>query len=455
MQWNSPSKGGEALFGRRVASWLAGLAWLWVIGGSAWAASVTAVKVQDQGTATRLVLELSEPAEHKVFMMTDPERLVVDLSSSRLRTDLSKIDSRHGILRVRSGKRDQGGLRVVFDLAERMSSRSSLLRPEGRQGHRLVIDLTPANQRSAPRTVETVAEPQKPRNIVVMIDPGHGGQDPGALGPNGLREKDVVLQIAREIQARLKQQDGYEARLTRSGDYFIPLRKRTRVAREQGADLLVSIHADAYTNTSANGASVYALSKKGATSETAKWLADRENQSDLIGGVGGVTLDDKDQVLAGVLLDLSMTASMQASIDVGDRILRAMSRVNRLHKQRVEKAGFVVLKSPDIPSVLVETGFISNPEEARKLGRSEHQRKIAQSVVDGIVAYFETTPPPGTLVALRRQKGPGALTYRATRGDTLSGIAARNNISLSQLMQANGLTRETVYEGQVLLIPAS
>jgi N-acetylmuramoyl-L-alanine amidase len=263
------------------------------------------------------------------------------------------------------------------------------------------------------------------------------------------------MKISREIADLLNTKEGYSATLTRTDDRFIPLRQRTAIARQHNADLLVSVHADAFNNPKANGASVYALSKNGATSETAKWLAERENKADLIGGLGGVNLDDKDQVLAGVLLDLSMTASMNASVDVGARILDAMGRVNRLHKRRVEKAGFVVLKSPDIPSILVETGFISNPAEAQKLNETDHQRKLAAAVSDGVVAYFNTTPPPGTIVAARKNAASAALTYKASRGDTLSDIASRNNISVVDLMRANGLTRETLYVGQVLVIPTS
>ncbi len=237
------------------------------------------------------------------------------------------------------------------------------------------------------------------RDIVIAIDAGHGGEDPGALGPGGLHEKNITLSIARELQRQINQVRGYRAELTRTGDYFIPLRKRTEIARKKGADLFVSIHADAAPSRSAFGASVFALSDRGATSETARWLADSENRSDLIGGDGSVSLGDKDQMLAGVLLDLSMTATLSSSLDVGHKVLTNVGRITSLHKRRVEQAGFMVLKSPDIPSILVETGFISNVNESRKLASASHQQALARSITSGIRQYFQQSPPPGTYIA--------------------------------------------------------
>jgi N-acetylmuramoyl-L-alanine amidase len=221
--------------------------------------------------------------------------------------------------------------------------------------------------------------PAGKRDIIVVIDAGHGGEDPGASGSRGQREKDVVLQIARELQRQVNGMKGFRAELTRTGDYFIPLRGRTEIARKKGADLFVSIHADAAPSAAAFGASVFALSDRGATSETARWLADSENRSDLIGGAGNVSLDDKDRMLAGVLLDLSMTASLTSSLNVGQKVLSNIGRVTPLHKQRVEQAGFMVLKSPDIPSILVETGFISNANEASNWHRATSRRWRARS----------------------------------------------------------------------------
>ena len=436
---------------------ICGLAALfWAVG--AWAGAVTGIRIQETPDHVRLVMELTQPVEHKVFTMSQPNRVVVDLEQTQLKANLGAIKSgTSGVRNIRSGTRGKGGLRLVFDIDGKVSTRSFALKPEGSAGNRLVIDLYPSEKRQVVKQSVEVASIKAgpPRDIIVVVDPGHGGQDPGALGPDGIREKDVVLNIARELVNQINAREGFKAKLTRSGDYFIPLRKRTDIARDHNADLLVSVHADAFNNPDAKGASVYALSKNGATSETAKWLAERENKSDLIGGMGGVNLDDKDQVLAGVLLDLSMTASMNASVDVGNRILRSLGRVNHLHKRRVEKAGFVVLKSPDIPSILVETGFISNPSEAQKLSDLAHQREVASAVTGGLVEYFNLTPPPGTLLAARKKLDGISATYKAAKGDTLSAIAARNNISLSDLMKANGLTQETLFVGQVLVIPTS
>ena len=233
----------------------------------------------------------------------------------------------------------------------------------------------------------------------MVIDAGHGGEDPGASGSRGQHEKDVVLAIARELQRQINAMKGYRAEVTRTGDYFIPVRGRTEIARKKGADLFVSIHADAAPSTAAFGASVFALSDRGATSETARWLADSENRSDLIGGAGNVSLDDKDRMLAGVLLDLSMTASLTSSLNVGQKVLTNIGRVTPLHKQRVEQAGFMVLKSPDIPSILVETGFISNTQDAQRLVTARHQQAVADGFFEGPKSYFQKNPPMNSSMA--------------------------------------------------------
>ncbi|AZZ90800.1 AMIN domain-containing protein [Hahella sp. KA22] len=427
-----------------------------LISSVAGAATVSNVRVWPAPDHTRLVFDMSGPVDHKVFALSKPDRLVIDISQASLETDFTAV-SYEGtpIQRIRSARRGSKDLRVVLDLRESVNPKSFALQPNDQYGHRLVIDLYGSG--GAQQVKKQADDHAQKRDIVVVIDAGHGGEDPGALGPKGIREKDVVLAISRELQALLDQERGFSSRLTRKGDYFIPLRNRTALAREYNADLLVSVHADAFKSPDASGASVYALSKRGATSETARWLAEKENTSDLIGGVGGVSLEDKDQVLAGVLLDLSMTASLKASLTVGDSVLRSVSGVSRLHKKRVEQAGFVVLKSPDIPSILVETGFISNPSEAQRLKTSKYQKKIATAIYGGLQKYFVDAPPPGTLLAWQKQSGQGKVgqTYVIEKGDTLSSIAQRNNISLNDLMNHNGLTTESLRIGQVLMIPAT
>jgi N-acetylmuramoyl-L-alanine amidase len=293
------------------------------------------------------------------------------------------------------------------------------------------------------------------RDIVVAIDAGHGGDDPGALGPNRVREKDVVLAIARRLDALFDEAPGFRGELLRTGDYYVPLRRRTELAREHRADLFISVHADAFKNARPRGASVFALSPRGATSEMARWLAESENQSDLIGGVGGVSLADKDPVLAEVLLDLSMTGSQSASLDLGERVLASLGSGIRLHSHQVHQAGFAVLKSPDIPSILVETGFISNPQEARQLADAAYQARVARAIYNGARAHLEESPPPGTMLAWLRDN-PGADTrYTIEKGDTLSAIAQRFGVETARLRSANGLAGDVIRVGQTLVIPPS
>jgi len=242
------------------------------------------------------------------------------------------------------------------------------------------------------------------RDFIVAIDAGHGGQDPGAIGVGKVQEKRIALAIAKELERLFNGASGYRGALTRKGDYYLTLRQRTTVARNQRADLFVSVHADAFSGPDARGASVYTLSAKGATSETARWLAEKENASDLIGGAGDVSLDDKDALLAHVLLDLSMDANRSASIEAGSAVLDALNDFTRLHRNHVEQAGFVVLKSPDIPSILVETGYLSNATEARNLSQVAYQRKVALAIFKGVTAYAQRHAPPGTTLAWRQQK---------------------------------------------------
>ena len=406
---------------------------------------------------TRVVLDLGAEVQHSIFMLENPSRLVVDLERASLKYDLTHLDlAGTQIQQIRSAPRNGEDLRVVFDLKSAVKPRSFLLPPNDQYGHRLVVDLVDPDEKSQ-QAAPLLSDDSKQgkRDIIVVIDAGHGGEDPGAIGASGLKEKNVVLEIARELEKLISAERGYVARLTRDSDYYIGLRQRTELARESNADIFISIHADAFYSSRPRGASVYALSLRGATSESARWLAQSENEADLIGGVGGVSLNDKDKTLASVLLDLSMTASMNASLGVGSKILGQMSRVTTLHKSQVEQAAFVVLKSPDIPSVLVEAGFISNPEEEQNLKSSAHRRKLAKSLFAGISAHFQETPPPGTLIAWEKRQRAEDLAYRIRRGDTLSGIARRNQTSVGRLKRFNGLDSEVLQVGQIIRIPTS
>ena len=442
------------------------------------ASDVRSVRLWRAPDNTRLVFDLSGPVKHSVFTLGSPDRIVIDVSGAKLATPLDNLPlSNTPITGVRSAQRSPEELRVVIDLSAAVTPKSFTLAPNQQYGHRLVVDLFDNAAAAAPELPSgtTVGAPTVPvtptqappratpagakRDIVVAIDAGHGGEDPGALSPvKGQFEKHVTLAIAKELQRQINAEKGFRGELVRTGDYFIPLRKRTDIARKKGADLFVSIHADAAPRAAAFGASVYALSDRGATSETARWLADSENQSDLIGGAGNVSLDDKDRMLAGVLLDLSMTASLSSSLNVGNKVLGNMGRITPLHKRRVEQAGFMVLKSPDMPSILVETGFISNPNEARKLASSAHQQALARSITSGVRQFFHENPPPGSYIAWMRDNGKIALGPRehvVSSGESLALIAQRYQISLALLRSANSLRSDVIKVGQKLQIPAT
>ena len=413
------------------------------------AADVDAVRLWRAPDHTRVVLDLSDAAEFSTLSLDNPERFVVDLSQSRLSASLTALPLEGTpISRVRSGIRQGTDLRLVFDLSAPVRTSVFSLSPSDATGHRVVIDLFDATSTAEPTPVLSVESLEGRRDIVIAIDPGHGGEDPGALGPGGLREKTVVLQIARRLENQLAKIPGFKPMLVRNGDYYVSLKNRRDRARALEADLFVSIHADAFREKSAYGASVYALSTRGATSTTAQYLADSENAADL---VGGVELADMDPMLAGVLADLSMTGTLDTSLNLGALILEQIDGVARLHKKRVEQAGFAVLKSPDVPSLLIETGFISNPGEAERLATPAYQDKMARAIRRGIQSWFARQPPPGTLLAWQREQGGREVTI--AEGDTLSEIAERYGVTVASIKTNNGLSRDVIYVGQTLLIP--
>ncbi len=400
---------------------------------------------------TRVVFDISAPVQHSLFSLSKPDRIVIDLTDAHLAKPLTGLDFSKGAVKdVRSAPRNHGkDLRVVLDLRHGVKPKSFVLKPSGDYGNRLVIDLDDpgANGSNAPvKTADT--KPSKARNVVIAIDAGHGGEDPGATGPHGTHEKTVTLAIAKRLAALVRKTPGMTPVLTRKGDYYVPLRKRTLIARQHKADLFISIHADAVKNGRARGASVYALSQRGATSEQARWLAERENSADLI---GGVSLDDKDDLLASVLLDLSMTGTIEASLDLGQDVLAQLRKVGPVHKNRVNQAGFVVLKSPDIPSILVETAYISNPREERELRTPSFQERMARSIMRGVDKYLNQNPPPGTVLALKDHERRHVIT----RGETLSSIAQHYDVSTKEIKMANGLHGDNIQAGEVLTIPAS
>lgn len=367
---------------------------------------------------TRLVFDLSAPVEHSLFTLDNPDRIVVDIPAASLQSERVLPEGQGFVKQLRAGAQANGDLRVVVDLTAPAEPKTFAVGPQESYGHRLVLDLTPSKGAAAaapaPLSVVKAAADLHGRDIVVAIDAGHGGVDPGSIGKRGTYEKHLTLAIARRLKDRIDKEPGMRAVLTRDNDTFVELRDRIRRARRQQADMFVSIHADSYTNRSVAGSSVYVLSARGASDESARWLADRENAADLI---GGVTLDDKDSVLASVLLDLSQSASMSASIDAAELVMQELYSIGNITNRGVKHAGFLVLKSPDIPSLLVETGFISNPAEESRLLDAKHQQKLAEAIHKGVRAYFYRNPPPGTIIAELRAK-QSSPTVVASSADT-------------------------------------
>jgi N-acetylmuramoyl-L-alanine amidase len=408
------------------------------------------IRVWASPDSTRVVLDLSAAASYTVFSLSGPERIVIDLEQADADVSRFRVPEGAGVVKaVRLGERGNGGLRVVLDMNAQVQPKSFLTPPNETYGHRLVLDL---GVEQAPKPVK-VAGGDGQRDIVIAIDAGHGGEDPGAIGKAGTREKTVALAVARKLAEQINAEPGMRAVLTRTGDYFVPFRERIRRARVQQADLFVSIHADAFINREVRGSSVYVLSTRRASNEAARWLAERENAADLI---GGVSLDDKSDVLASVLLDLSQNASISASRDAATRVLAELDHVGQLKKSEVQHASLIVLTSPDVPSMLVETAYISNPDEERRLRDPGHQERLAGAIHAGVRRYFYDNPPPGSRVAMlaARERGQ-ALRHVVSPGETLGDVAGRYAVSVDDLRQRNRIDGETIASGTILEIPVT
>ncbi len=424
--------------------------------------TIDSVRIWAAPENTRVVFDLNGPVEHKVTTLEDPSRMVIDFTGVTFTNSLPRpVTADRFVEQMRTSVQHKD-LRVVIDLKKSAQMRSFQLPPNEKYSHRLVVDIYDAATGHADAVevplAEELAKVNKPvpeqeqngslaRDVVIAIDAGHGGEDPGSIGPSRTHEKVIALIIAKKLAAKINRVHGMRAVLIREGDYFISLRDRIRKARQHKADLFVSIHADSFRDSRVSGSSVYVLSQRGASSEHAKWLAERENASDLI---GGVKLEDKDNVLASVLLDLSQTASLEASIDVADRVLGGLKKIGNLHKKRVESAAFAVLKSPDIPSLLVEAAYISNPSEEKKLLSPAFQDTLTNAILDGLVGYFRLQAPENTIMAMNQGQ-----QHVISRGDTLSDIAGRYRVSVHSLRQANGLRNDRIRVGQRLTIPTT
>ncbi|MDF3933079.1 N-acetylmuramoyl-L-alanine amidase [Pseudomonas citronellolis] len=387
---------------RLLQSLLASAAWLPAFNVFA-GPRLLAARSEATAQGLRLVLDLSGPFHYRTFTLAAPERLVVDLEGAEPPASLLSPAPAGPLRGLRSGRLANGGTRLVLDLAEPVQLDAFALPPAAGKGHRLVLDLRP--QRALAVAAPAAKAVSRGRDILVVVDAGHGGKDPGALGSRGEREKDVALLVAQNLAQRIDRQGGFKARLVRNVDVFIPLRQRVEVARRCNADMFVSVHADAAPRRTASGASVFALSEHGATSTLARFMAERENGADLIGATGNLPLQGRDPALAKVILDMSLSSTIASSLDLGHSVLRSLGGITRLHQERVDQAGFAVLKSPDIPSILVETGFISNDADCRRLHDARHQQALAGAIFDGLHGYFRQRPPPGSLLAALREQG--------------------------------------------------
>jgi N-acetylmuramoyl-L-alanine amidase len=405
-------------------------------------AKVRDIRLSTHNGYVRLVFDLDRTVDHSVFTLNKPERIVLDLKNTKMTHGMvDRVSANSLIRRIRSGVRDGDDLRVVFDLQQAVKPRSFLLGPSGKSGHRLVLDLHDEEVKPV------VSSKKNLRDVIIAIDAGHGGKDPGATGKNGTYEKTVTLQMAKRLEKKINQQKGMKAVLVRKNDRFMRLRERIRKARENNADMMISLHADSFPDPRARGSSIYALSVDGATSETAKLLAEKENAADLL--FGDVDLAVEDEMVKEVLFDLSLTGTIQSSLDIGDEILRQIKHVNRVHKKQVQQAGFAVLKAPNIPSVLLETAFISNPREEKNLRSSAHQKKVANAISKGVMNYFARKAPPGTWLSA------SAAEYKVKSGDTLGSIAQKYQTSVENLRARNAMHTSSLNAGQVLKIPVS
>ena len=400
---------------------------------------------------TQLVIDADAPIEHKIFPVSAPDRLIIDIPEGRVTGKLPLAEPEDRLVKgVRSGVLANGQLRIVIDLKQGVRAKSFVLEPNERYGHRLVVDMAPKvgglpAAGSSPATAKPAAN--GPRDLIVAIDAGHGGEDPGAIGVNGTPEKDITLAIARKLANLINRETGMRAHLVRDGDYYLGLYKRIELGRQYDADLFVSIHADAnQQDQDASGSSVFVLSKDGATSTQAKWLADKENNADRIGGVNAV---DKAPELSKLLWEMSKSGTLEFSNLAAQAVLANLSQVGVVHHGKVQKAGFAVLKAPDIPSMLVETAFITNPEEEKRLNSPDYQAKLACALMAGIKEYFANHPPPGTRWA---SKG-GGRQHVIGKGDTLGRIAKQYAVSVSSLRSLNRLEDGSLRVGQVLIIP--
>ena len=415
--------------------------------------TIEGLRIWPSPNTTRLVFDLADTPTYTYFTLKNPQRLVIDIENTPRNFDFKKVANESKLVKkVRySTAKNPQSVRVVIELNKKLKKNIFALPPTAPYGNRLVIDLNDSD--SAAQKIVLNSKSTTDRDIVIVIDAGHGGEDPGSIGPSGSYEKDVTLGIAKRLESLIGKEKGMKAVMTRAGDYYISPNKRPQLARKHKADMFVSIHADAFTTPVPRGASVWVLSMKRANTELGRWLENTERHSELLGGAAEIIQDTaNERYLAQTFLDMSMDHSLTTSYDVSRDMLKHLKNVTSLHKDKPQGASFAVLTSPDIPSILVEMGFISNPQEEKNLNWSRYRQKMAQSLFNGLKQHFKGSPPDGSLWAKWKQENR---THRVRSGESLSLLAQRYNVQISTLKKANNLNTDVVRIGQVLTIPST
>jgi N-acetylmuramoyl-L-alanine amidase len=459
----SPDTGSKNLIARRFNPIRPALILLLTgsISGLVSAVQVEEMRIWRAPDHTRVVFDLSTGAEYTIFNLSNPDRVVIDLENSSSRTDFAGVDiTGSPISGIRSGQRNGTTLRVVLDMAAATNPSSFTLEPNSELGYRLVVDLYDLPETVTTTAIQSVAEIegfQDQRDIVIAIAAGHGGEDPGGIGYDGkIKEKDITLSMSRALYSHLDAAPGYKPVMIRDGDYYVDLKRRPQMAREKRADLFVALHADWFETSAARGVTIYALTGDRADRENARRVTEKENGADLLGGVGSdLSLGGLDDDVALTLVSLQMAWSMEQSVIAGDQILESLAGIARLRKDKVQQASLQVLNSPDIPSMLIETGYLTNPQEARKLASSRYQQDMTRAIAQGIMNYFYDAPPEDSLVAWQKENGVAPASYTVKRGDSLSVIAQRFGIGLNELKSVNGISSSTIQIGQTLTIPGT
>ena len=414
---------------------------------------IDGVRVWPSPNNTRIVFDLSAEPEYTYFSLKNPDRVVIDFSGASLNTDLKNVVKDNQLLKkIRtSTPKNERSTRIVLDLSESVKPTIFAMTPTAPYGHRLVVDLPFVIAKPTATVVKSSDQSNRDRDIIVAIDAGHGGEDPGSVGPSGTYEKNIVLSIAKKLAARIDREPGMRSVLTRTGDYFVDVNLRPQLARRAKADLFISIHADAFTTPQPRGGSVWVLSTGRADTELGRWMERTEQHSQLLGGAAEVINDAvNERYLAETILGLSMDHSMATSHDLSEKVIQEMRKITRMHKKQPQAASLGVLTAPDIPSILVEVGFISNPQEEKNLNWAKHRERLAESVFVATKRYFKSVPPDGTLWASLKAS---TRTHKVQSGESLSLLAQRYNVKISSIKQANNLTSDVVRIGQILTIP--